>query len=64
MIRTREELLGTIYGSRHLSELFFSWKEEQQQEFLDFCTGVRVQLSRYQIYLCNCPLRKKPQRGS
>ena len=41
MIRTRNEVKKEIQGNRRLSEIFDGWNEEQQEEFLDFCTGVR-----------------------
>ena len=41
MIRTKKELLDEIRGRAILSETFHKWKKEQQEEFLDFCTGVR-----------------------
>ena len=41
MIRTREEILSEIHSSRKLLNRFLGWTKEQQQEFLDFCTGVR-----------------------
>ena len=41
MLRTREEILKEIDANVKLTERFYSWKEEQRQEFLDFCTGVR-----------------------
>ena len=41
MIRDREELLDIIHNNKELRKTFFSWKEERQKEFLDFCTGVR-----------------------
>ena len=41
MIRDREELLEIIYNNKGLKKTFYSWKEERQKEFLDFCTGVR-----------------------
>ena len=41
VIRTREEILHEIEKDMKLTEQFYSWKEEQRQEFLDFCTGVR-----------------------
>ena len=41
MIRTREEVLDDIHGREDLTALFQSWTERQQEEFLDFCTGVR-----------------------
>ena len=30
-----------ISGNERLWELYLSWKEEQQKEFLDFCTGIK-----------------------
>ncbi len=41
MIHTREEVLNEIESSKKLQKIFYSWEEEQQKEFLDFCTGVR-----------------------
>ena len=41
MIREKEELLAEIKNSRELTSQFNKWKEDQQQEFLNLCTGVR-----------------------
>lgn len=41
MIRTREEILDEIESRPELWRTFYQWKEEQQNEFLDFCTGVK-----------------------
>ena len=41
VIRTREEILHELEKDMKLTEQFYSWKEEQRQEFLDFCTGVK-----------------------
>lgn len=41
MIRTRESIMEQIEADRHLKSMFEQWGEEHQQEFLDFCTGVR-----------------------
>lgn len=41
MIRTRMEVLEDIKSQQHLKEVFYGWTEEQQKEFLDFCTGVK-----------------------
>lgn len=41
MIQDREEILLKIRESRTMDEEFQSWTEEQREEFLDFCTGVR-----------------------
>lgn len=41
MLRGREEILREIDENVKLTEQFYSWREAQRQEFLDFCTGVR-----------------------
>jgi len=41
MIRTREEVIHEIQSSPKLKRQFNSWKEKYQEEFLDFCTGVK-----------------------
>lgn len=41
MIRTKEKLLEEIHSSAELERIYNSWREEQQEEFVDFCTGVR-----------------------
>lgn len=41
IIRTREEVLDLIGEREKLTDLFESWSEEQQEEFLDFCTGAK-----------------------
>lgn len=41
MIREREELLAEIKGNAKLLGMFWEWTLAQQEEFLDFCTGVR-----------------------
>lgn len=41
MIRTRGEVLEDISNREDLLTMFEEWNEEQQEEFLDFCTGVR-----------------------
>ena len=41
MIRTKEEILSEITGSRELSGQFYSWSQQQREEFLDFCSGAR-----------------------
>lgn len=41
MIRDREELEDIIRENTHLKRIFYSWEEERQKEFLDFCTGAR-----------------------
>ena len=39
MIRTREEILRDIQQNINLTERFYSWKEEQREEFMDFLYG-------------------------
>ncbi len=39
MIRTREEIQAEIQSKDKLLEIYQGWKEEQQEVFLDYCTG-------------------------
>ena len=41
MIREKEEILAEIQEKTHLKHLFNSWNWRQQEEFLNFCSGVR-----------------------
>lgn len=41
MLRTKEEILQEIERNVKLTEEFYSWREEQREDFLDFCTGVK-----------------------
>ena len=41
MIREKEELLAKIERSKALREKFGKWTEEQREEFINLCTGVR-----------------------
>ena len=41
IIREKEEVLAEIEKSRVLQEKFDKWTEEQQEEFLNLCTGVK-----------------------
>ena len=41
MIQTRKEVLEEIGNNKELWDIFDLWQEEQQEEFLDFCTGAR-----------------------
>lgn len=41
MIQTRKEVLEEIECREELLAVFESWKEERQEEFLDFCTGMK-----------------------
>lgn len=40
-IHTREFIMEKIETNRQLKIMFGQWSERRQQEFLDFCTGVR-----------------------
>ena len=41
LIQERGELLSKIRSDKWLSEIFDGWAGDRQEEFLDFCTGVR-----------------------
>ena len=41
LIRERKEVLKEIGESNGLQALFQSWTPERQEEFLDFCTGMK-----------------------
>jgi len=41
MIHEREKLLCTIQSTPSLQAVFNQWEKKEQEEFLDFCTGVR-----------------------
>ena len=41
IIREKEEVLAEIEKSRALQEKFGQWTEEQKEEFLNLCTGVK-----------------------
>ena len=41
LIRERKGVLKEIGSNHGLQALFQSWKPEQQEEFLDFCTGMK-----------------------
>ena len=34
-------MVKTIQENKELNGIYCEWKKEQQEEFLDFCTGVR-----------------------
>ena len=50
MIQERKEVLEKIRESRELLKMFHSWTEEQQEEFLDFCTGVKGPKMLYDVF--------------
>ena len=39
MIRDRENIIKEIMDNPKLSSIYIEWSEEQQKQFLDFCTG-------------------------
>lgn len=41
MIKTRQTILSEIDENPKLCNIFESWEKNQQEEFLDFCTGVK-----------------------
>ena len=41
MIRMREEILGEISENERLRSVWERWNDQQQKEFLNFCTGVK-----------------------
>ena len=41
LIRERKEVLEEIGENSGLKALFGSWTPERQEEFLDFCTGMK-----------------------
>ena len=42
MLRDREEILGEIHNTWKYQQTFIKWTEEQQNNFLDICTGVQA----------------------
>lgn len=41
MIQSRKEVLEEIRSKEELQNIFELWEKEQQEEFLDFCTGAK-----------------------
>ena len=41
MIRTKEQLMTEIEENIKLKAIFYNWKEEARQDFINFCTGAR-----------------------
>ena len=41
IIREKEEVLAEIKKSRALQEKYDKWTEDQREEFLNLCTGVK-----------------------
>ena len=51
LIRERKEILAEIEQKQPLQILFHSWTNEQQEEFLDFCTGTKGVKMLYDSFL-------------
>ena len=52
IIRTRKEILNELRDNDELWSQFESWEEENQEEYLDICTGVKgvkVQIGRAHV---------------
>jgi len=41
ILQSREQILEKIHNNEKLDQMFQSWEEKRQEEFLDFCTGVK-----------------------
>ena len=41
IIKNRSEIFEFIKKNQRLNRIFIRWKPEQQDEFLDFCSGAR-----------------------
>ncbi len=41
VLRSREDILREIHRNEELAKMFHSWDKKYQEEFLDFCTGVK-----------------------
>ncbi len=41
MLKTKEEILTTIHRSTRMRREFSRWKKEQQDDFLNFCSGAK-----------------------
>ncbi len=41
ILQSREQILEEIHHNEKLDHMFRSWGEKRQEEFLDFCTGVK-----------------------
>jgi len=51
MIRDRKTIIHEIGASRALQSIFHSWTADQQEEFLDFCTGARGIKILYDVFI-------------
>ncbi len=51
MIRTREQILSEIMGNKKLRATYEGWRLDQQERFLDICSGVRGCKLLYDSYV-------------
>ncbi len=51
IIKTREEILKEITDSEDLSAIYNSWSDEQQEQFLDICSGTKGVKMLYDSYI-------------
>ena len=65
MIREREDIEREIRENPKLLEKYREWDEEQQEEFLDYCTGVKgVKVLYDAFFKRNNESRKTHRSGS
>lgn len=50
MIRTRNQILEEIHSNKSLSEVFETWSQDQQENFLSVCTGSKGVKMLYDCY--------------
>ena len=50
MIRSREDILNEINQKHFLKNIFYNWQEEQQEQFLDYCSGTKGLKILYDSY--------------
>ena len=50
MLRERNELLKEIYSTWEYQSKFIKWTEEQKNEFLDICTGLKGPRMTYDVF--------------
>ena len=50
MIRTREDIINEISSNSNLKSIYDTWNTEQQERFLDYCTGERGLKICYDAY--------------
>ena len=51
MIRDQKMIIEEIQNSVALKEIFQSWEQDQQEEFLNFCTGVKGVKILYDVFV-------------